>query len=307
VKVDVCVVSYRRPRGLLRLLSGLQQLRLPEPAPDLRVVVVDNDPERSARPVCQEAQVWLRFPLVYALEKRRGIPQARNAALALALERADAVAFLDDDEEPEPDWLAQLLRVQQETGADAVAGPVVPVFEESPPAWIERGRLFEPSRFATGTRLSSAFTNNVLVRARALAAMDALFDERLALTGGSDDEFFRRFAAAGHSIVWADEAPVHEWVPATRARLGWLLRRQLRVGTCAVLVERGLRRPPRPPWRLLAQGLWCVAKGGLLALLALPRGRGPAAAELRVAAFGAGLLAGLCGLVVEEYRAVHGR
>lgn len=307
MKVDVCVVSYRRPGGLLRLLSRLQELRLPEPAPELRVVVVDNDSERSARPVCQEAQTWLRFPLVYALEKRRGIPQARNAALAIALESADWVAFLDDDEEPEPEWLAQLLRVQERSGADAVAGPVLPLFEEPPPAWIERGRLFEPARFATGTRLASAFTGNVLVRTRALAAMDALFDERMALVGGSDDEFFRRFAGDGHAIVWADEARAHEWVPASRASLRWLLLRQLRVGTCTALVDRRLRRPPLSPWRHLAQALWCVAKGSALALAALRRGPGPAAAELRLAAFGAGRLAGLFGLALEEYRSVHGR
>ena len=41
---------------------------------------------------------WLRHPLTYAIEKRRGIPQARNAALARVLGEVDWIAFVDDDE-----------------------------------------------------------------------------------------------------------------------------------------------------------------------------------------------------------------
>jgi succinoglycan biosynthesis protein ExoM len=130
----------------------------------------------------------------------------------------------------------------------------------------------------------------------------------MALCGGSDDEFFRRFARSRHSIVWADGARVREWVPPSRATLSWLLRRQFRVGTATALVERRLWRPRQPAARHLAHGLWCVAKGVVLALRALPRGRGAAARELRLAAFGAGRLAGLAGVVYREYEgAVHGR
>ena len=51
---------------------------------------------------------------MHRVEGRRGIPQARNAAVAVALERADFVAFIDDDEVPSPLWLAELLRLRAE-------------------------------------------------------------------------------------------------------------------------------------------------------------------------------------------------
>jgi glycosyltransferase involved in cell wall biosynthesis len=302
VKIDLCIVSCRRPQGLLRLLGALQELALPEPAPELRVVVVDNDPEGSAREICAEAAGWLRFPLLYLVEKRRGIPQARNSALAAALERADFAAFLDDDEVPEPGWLGELLRVQAARGADAVAGPCLPLFEAPPPRWLERGRLFDLPRHATGARLATAYSGNVLVATRALSQMDRLFDERMALLGGSDDEFFRRFAARGHRIVWADGARVHEWVPPARATAGWILRRGFRVGSCETFLERRLSQPPRPAPLCLAHALWCLAKGTLRAAWMLPRGRGAALRELRLAATGAGRLAGLFGFFYQEYR-----
>jgi GT2 family glycosyltransferase len=306
VQVDVAIATYRRPKGLYRLLGAFQRLRFSEGAPELRVVVVDNDAEESARGVCEEARAWLEWPLVYRVEKRRGIPQARNAAVAAALERAELLAFIDDDEVPSPQWLAELLRVQAETGADAVAGPCEPVFEDPVPRWIERGHFFERPRFATGARLDHAFTHNVLVRARALVGLGRLFDERMALSGGSDAELFRRFAAQGHRIVWADAAVVFEWVPRSRANARWILERAFRVGTSSAFVDRHHRDRPLSAARLLAHGGWCLAKGATLLPVGCLRGRAGAVEALRLAAFGVGRLGGLAGIHHEEYRTVHG-
>jgi hypothetical protein len=306
VRVDICVITCLRPGGLRRLLRGLAQLRLPDPAPELRVVVVDNDAEGSARELCAEAARWLAYPLCYRTEKRRGIPQARNAAIAASLGEADFVAFIDDDEVPDPEWLAELLRTQAAHAADAVTGPVDPAFEAPVPRWIEESALFARRQHATGTPVPCAYTGNVLVSTRSLAAMDEHFDERMALTGGSDREFFERFAGRGHQIVWCESAVAREWVPASRARLGWLLRRAMRVGTTATLIDR-LRsgRGSDAVW-IAAHAGWCITKGILLAACGLPRGRASAARGLYLACFGAGRLAGIGGWAYQEYRTIHG-
>ncbi|MBW1684364.1 MAG: glycosyltransferase [Deltaproteobacteria bacterium] len=305
VKVDVCVLTYRRPQSLMRLLGALQELRFPDEPPALRVVVVDNDPEGSAREVCEDARSWLSAPLVYIVEKRRGIPQARNAALAASLAHSHFLAFADDDEVPEPDWLAELLRVQHARNADAVAGPVLPRFEPGAARWLTRGGLFERPRHATGARIDTAYTCNVLVRTAALAQMDALFDERLALSGGSDSEFFERFAASGRRIVWADTAVVHEWVPASRLSVRWLLARAFRVGCASAGIERRRVVPRRSRTWHLANGCWCILKGALLLGLAALRGRVAAVRALRLVWYGAGRLHGLRGFAYEEYRTIH--
>jgi glycosyltransferase involved in cell wall biosynthesis len=306
VKVDVCVLTYRRPQSLLRLLGALQELRFPDEPPELRVLVVDNDPEESARKLCEDARSWLSAPLVYIVEKRRGIPQARNAALVASLSHCHFLAFVDDDEVPEPDWLAELLRVQRAGDADAVAGPVLPRFEPGAARWLTRGGLFEQPRHATGARIDYAYTGNVLVRTAALAQMDAFFDEGLALTGSSDWEFFKRFAASGRRIVWADAAITHEWVPASRLSVRWLLARAFRVGCSTLRVER--QRAPRArsvAW-LLANSCWCIVKGVLLLAPAALRGRAAAVRALRLVWYGAGRLYGLGGYSYEEYRTIHG-
>jgi GT2 family glycosyltransferase len=302
VKIDVCIATHLRPAGLQRLLGGLQSQELAEPRPQLRVIVVDNDAAASARELCAAAQLWLRFPLVYAVEKRAGIPYARNAALAHALGHADFAVFIDDDEVPEPGWLAELLRVQRETGADAVAGPVLPRFEAPPPRWVERGRLFERPRHATGTRLASAYTGNLLLRTRAVAELGALFDERLAAIGGSDSEFARRFAARGFRIAWADAAVAHEWIPRDRAQLAWILRRAYRTGVAAAFIDRHSAGARVSAARSALTGLRCIAAGLLRSALALPRGFGCGVAEFRIAVHGFGRACALLGLGARGYR-----
>ena len=303
--IAICIVTHRRPEGLRRLLGGLEALDLSGTDARVRIVVIDNDPAGSALPVCDEAAARRAFRVDYAIEKRRGIPQARNAALAAAA-GADFVAFVDDDEVPEPGWLAELLRVQAETAADAVTGPCLPRFEREPPTWVVEGGFFERPRHPTGARLDQAFTHNVLIRLAALAEMDRLFDESMALSGGSDVEFFRRFALGGHGIVWADRALVHEIVPESRATLRWVLRRAWRIGTTSAFVRRLHRPGAATALHLLVHGRWCLAKAGGLLLLASLRGRAAAARALHLGCVGAGRLAGLLGVRFEEYQSTDG-
>ena len=117
--LSICVPTYRRPGGLFLLLGSLDAQVFSEAPPAIRIVVVDNDETESAREVVDDARSFLRHPVHYRVEKRVGIPQARNAALAAALS-SDWIAFVDDDEVPEPGWLDALLRTQRATGADVV-------------------------------------------------------------------------------------------------------------------------------------------------------------------------------------------
>ncbi len=70
------------------------------------------------------------LPVRAMLVADRGLASIRNALLAAALEDPDVthVAMIDDDEWPEPQWIAALLEMQQKTGADIVGGPVFSAF-----------------------------------------------------------------------------------------------------------------------------------------------------------------------------------
>lgn len=229
-RVAVCIATFQRPKGLERLLEGLDKLTFDKcETPSLEIILVDNDAAGPAYAFCQGIRSDLNWRLKCSVEPRRGIPYARNKAVAWAQERhADFLAFIDDDEVPEPSWLDELLCVQRLYNADVVAGSVLPRFAVPVAPW--KAELFERRRFATGHLLDWASTNNVLVRSEVFEQMDRLFDERLALSGGSDKEFFARVHRRGYKMVWADEALAYETVPESRASVRWVAQRWYRYG-----------------------------------------------------------------------------
>ena len=310
VRVAVCVATYARPDGLGRVLDGLRHQDLRAPAAvrpiAMRVVVIDNDAAGPTRPICDGRENDFPLGLRYEVEPRRGISFARNRAIAAAGSDVDFIALLDDDEVPAPDWLATLLRTQTTYQADVVTGPVLPHFPRKPSRWILAGRFFDRARFPTGQALDYALTGNALIR-RDLFETTGHFDDRFALTGGEDLQFFRRAAAAGHRIVWADEARVDEWVPPSRANFGWLLQRAYRSGSTLGQLDRDR---PDALWARatrLVRGCGRVAEGVVMAPLAALR-REPRVQLVRALLMmsrGAGMIAGVLGGRYEEYRVVH--
>jgi len=308
VRLAVCVNTYFRPEGLERFLRALAESVFTDPVPRVEVVVVDNDAAGSAREICEHARDWFPYEIHYVVEKRPGISQARNTALSVAMPRADFVAITDDDAEPTPEWLAELLRAQALYRADVVTGPSLPRFLEEPPAWIVEGHFFERSRRKTGTFVETAAAGNVLVRCGALERMDRFFDENLGLTGCEDTEFFRRMIREGNTIVWSDDAITYECYPASRMTLRWLLQRKYRIANGRGSSELRQLEGVTGLW-VLASGLKCLVRGLVHLALAVVLRRGAVARVRALAklASGAGWLTGLLGLRYREYAHLHGR
>jgi succinoglycan biosynthesis protein ExoM len=305
--IVLCVVTYRRPDGLGRLLERLQSLETGDATVEL--VVVDNDERGTARSIVEASGVHSRFGVTVEVEPQRGISHARNRALALALARQpDWIGWIDDDEAPRPDWLVRLLDTQRRTGADVLLGPSAPIYEPGGKALAIATGGFEPPLFRTGQTIPCyrARTSGVIVRADAVPREG--FDESLSLTGGEDRLHFTLIERRGGKFVWDADAIVDEWVPASRQTPAWLLRRWFRVGVTRSLVLLLLDDPGWPRrLRRVAGGSLMVLKGLALALMAAPRGADRALAALEVTMVGLGAVVGVFGVHYREYQTVHGR
>jgi succinoglycan biosynthesis protein ExoM len=309
--VAVCVCTFRRPAGLRRLLESLvatipRTLAVSDVHYEVRLVLVDNEPTEPNRSLTHEVAERAPWPLEYVVEPRRGIAHARNAAFRTCRETADFVAWIDDDEIAAAGWLEGLLSAQRETGADVVAGPIVPRFESPPAGWIEAGKFFERPRFPDRSRLTYAYTCNALVTMETLALWDPPFEESLALAGGEDTYFFRKVFLAGKKIVWADDALVFEFVPASRMHASWLLRRAYRRGTTLSLTLVGLEDSWRRRLKRTAHAGMATIHGISLLIAAPVGGRATLVRALQRICFAAGLLTGLTGRTYVEYTHTHG-
>jgi succinoglycan biosynthesis protein ExoM len=158
------------------------------------------------------------------------------------------IALLDDDERVEPGWLEALLQAQSRTGADIVAGAVVPEFERAPASWMLQSKAYRRDTTTDGIVDELYGDANTLFARRLLCRVKPpLFDPAFSFTGGHDTLFFKQARALGVTFARASKARVFEFYPAARMTLRWMLRRAYRTGVTSVLINRrlGLTLPDR--------------------------------------------------------------
>lgn len=305
VKLALCTLTYLRPEGLGRLLDALDRLE-PADGVEMQVIIVDNDAEQSASWI--KGRTIAGNELIYAPEPTRGITFARNRALAEAQAvDADWIGWLDDDEAPRPHWLQSMFGTQRRTGADVVAGPSEPRFDDDARGWITDTGAYGTERFETGEPYPFFHTRTSGVIFRASTVPAEGFDNRLALIGGEDRLFFTRIHRAGGSFIWDDDAVVDEWVPTSRVSLGWLARRWFRTGVTRSLTMIYLDSPsPLRRLRRVAGGSLMALSGALSVITAVPGGRTSVLAASRRVLLGLGAAWGALGLGFQEYQKVHG-
>ena len=90
---------------------------------------------------------------------------------------ADCVAFIDDDDLPEPDWLLHLIEKARATGADIVCGAINPVVDEKLPEWFKRSPLFDVPGHHSQTKFGvprGIGTGNVLIKRKLLERLKTM-------------------------------------------------------------------------------------------------------------------------------------
>ena len=301
--VCLCVPTFRRPAGLRKLLTHVEQL---DYAGKISVIVVDNDAEaRAGAAVAEQMSRQFRFPLISRVEPQRGHTYAYDHAFVAACRMAaapDFIAVLDDDEYPDPNWLNEMVRVARHYDVEIVGGPVFPVFD-LPDHWLAKSGLYAPTRYETGPVPMIYGAGSMLIRRDTLEHyLDEPFLHDFAFTGGSDEEFFYRCRRDGRSFAWADEAHVFETMPPSRITVGYVLRRMFRKGTGATRVERKFAGNLGGAVLRWCKGVGLIASGAVSLPITALSGRGAMMRSLVMAARGSGRIAAEFGILYEEYR-----
>ena len=279
--VAVCICTFKRPAQLSRLLSGLdEQVFASALAVTITIIVVDNSPQEEGAQVCRDYDgPW---QMTYKVEARAGISHARTTSLSAVPSDCNVVAMIDDDERPEPTWLANLLDARERSGADIVVGRTTPVFPPATPTWVsDTGFFLKPQNQEQLADLDSnppAATCNVMFDAALLHAPGVYFAPEFGLSGGEDKMLFQSLKQQGKRFVWAPEARVSEFIPAERAQLSYMLREAYRRGWVINSIKLRLKsrstlHSVKIVVKLLLRAVFGIAKNLLLVLLNLVRGR----------------------------------
>lgn len=254
MRLSVVICTYERPVLLAALLSSLIAQDGAESG-GVEVVVVDNSDGETARPVVEALAAQAPLPVRYLTAHPANISVARNAGCRAST--GEAIAFLDDDQEAEPGWLAAVLDGLARLPHDVFFGPILPRFEDpaavtpaartlftrtgSDPAGHELFALRRPA--SQGFVLSTA--NSIFRRTTALPGPEP-FDPHFGQCGGEDLHLLCRLARDGRRFAWLPEARATDFVPRHRCGTGYLVRRHFAGGQAYAAT---LIRTSRHPWR----------------------------------------------------------
>lgn len=126
ISVIICAYALDRWDDLTAAVHSVRQQDAPA---DEIIVVIDHNPA-----LLDLVREWM--PDVVAVENRqtRGLAGARNSGLAVA--QSDVIAFLDDDAQAAPDWLARLRNGYEDPQVSGVGGAIEPAWQTGRPAWF---------------------------------------------------------------------------------------------------------------------------------------------------------------------------
>lgn len=222
--IDVCICTFKR-NSIVETLETIARQSV-RGAVDLHVLVADNDAAPTAAEQITAVGTRLGIPLTYIHAPARNISIARNACLDAA--RSDWIAFIDDDEVAPHDWLARLLDACDDI--DVRFGRSQALYDPAmAPSWMVAGD-FHSNRIEGNDASHNGYTCNVLMRRDFVEQHGLRFDLALGQTGGEDTLFFEQANRAGGRFDYMADAVVYEAVPASRATLGWLMKRRFRAG-----------------------------------------------------------------------------
>ncbi|MEQ1611813.1 MAG: glycosyltransferase family 2 protein [Hyphomicrobiaceae bacterium] len=223
--ITIAIASSGR-RMLVRCLTSLAALELPAET-IVDIVIADDSLQGLAAGLVAEA-LPLPYPVRIVPTAARNVSVARNACIDAAT--GELIAFVDDDEWVEPDWLVRMLAAMREFSADCVFGPVHPVYPVGTADWIVRANPLHVDWGRRGRKVTLGRGGNALLRQALVKAAGLRFDPALGRTGGEDTSFFHALGQSGAVMVVTDDAMVHEDAPPARVNVAYFRQRALRTG-----------------------------------------------------------------------------
>jgi succinoglycan biosynthesis protein ExoM len=245
--VTIVIPTFRRPEALGRALESA--LAQKAEGFTIKVIVVDNDAFGSARTVCEGKR-----RVTYVSEPRAGVSHARNTGLANVTSRY--VFFLDDDMLAERGCVQSLLDAAQRYGA-GVSFAAVNARMPGDSALEEHMKPFFSRRRdkAEGVTTESMGAGGSLFDLSLCPLPSPAFDPALNETGGEDDRLLSYLQRKGVSFAWVPSAQTIEDVPAHRATLAYVWKRNFAFGQgpSQIAADRALELADKKAWLHVAK------------------------------------------------------
>ena len=234
--ITIIVTTFNRCGPLADSLRGLLSIDRPK-GHSVEILVVDNASTDDTRKVTQhfidDDSKPEGFLVRYTHEPAQGVPFARVRGVQEAY--GQWIAFFDDDQLPERNWLTTLLDAAEHWKVKCVGGSrplrLAGGYDvDKLPAYC-RKLLGEQIRTETGAQFHKHFlptTGNALVHRSVFEDAGTFRTEFV--ESGEDTEFFLRILSSGIEARYQPEAIVYHLIPGERLNDEYYLRTARRHG-----------------------------------------------------------------------------
>lgn len=233
--------TYNRPLALDKLLNSLLKLNYPANI-KVEILIVDNDKKETAKNIVNKYQKISDIKINYVTEEHLGLASVRNKALQEAIElNASHIAFIDDDEIADSNWLVEHINFYNNNENIYVSsGPTYAYFEKEYPKYITESNVFKRTTTKKqGQIRKNCATGNVFFPLNLIIENNLKFSERYNFLGGEDGDFFNKITELGFDIGWNNKAINYEVINDERANVIWIIKRKFYNGYSGSLVKFG--------------------------------------------------------------------
>lgn len=229
-KILICICSNNLSK-LNKTLKSIYKLKTNNKI-KLELLVIENSKKSNLKTIIKKIGNNKKIKKNYYLEKKLGIPYARNKALIEAKKiKSDYICFFDDGSIIPRNWILNNLEVINKfKNCSIVSGPQI-----SSKKNIYK-KILEPS-FKHLEKIKWCATNNVLFKYNIIKKENIIFDTRLNYIGGSDQLFFKKLNLKKYEIRWNKKSYVYETDQSNRNNFSWFIKRNFRYGTSGILID----------------------------------------------------------------------
>ncbi|VXC55281.1 glycosyltransferase family 2 protein [Arthrobacter sp. 8AJ] len=234
----IAICTYKRPLLLESLLKEIFVQDFSTTGGRVDLLIIDNDPEQSAKKVYDEiVKTGSDLPVLYLPVQPQGLVMARNAALDFADLHDAVLIFIDDDELPDEGWFASFWQTHLMFPEDVIAGPVIPRFEAKLPSWCQDGSYWQRETFDDGAILGKPTGDGNILYPRNFVN-GWRYSPRFNTSGAQDTHLLKKWIGSGGRLRWSAQAKVTEIVPEGRLTLTYALDRAYFSSLAYVWVDR---------------------------------------------------------------------
>ena len=221
------ICTTEKSKFLSKFLKSVNNLRIKNRR--IKLLIIENSIKKKHKSLIGKTLIK-HIPFEYSLEKKIGIPFARNKALRLSKKiKARYLCFFDDDCEISRDWMEKIIEFKKKIKSEIVTGPQIPKQKNQYHSILSKS----PYNFQ---KLRWAATNNVVIDKKILDKHNIEFSTKLANIGGSDQLFFTQLNLKGFEIRWCSNAKVFENQNNLERNFKWFVKRSFRYGISSNLI-----------------------------------------------------------------------